>query len=95
MSALYLSRFYGLIRMDHRITTAHISLFMALYERWSAKGYEGPVEFRRQELMESAKISGLATFHRCIRDLAQFGYIRYLPSYNPAVRSQAFILMRQ
>ena len=42
--------------------------------------------------MEVAKISGLATFHKCIEDLNDFGYIQYLPSYNPATSSQVNVL---
>ena len=95
MSILHLSVFYQVIRNDNRITTAHISVFMALFERWSKRGFEGPVAFKRQELMESAKISGLATYHKCIRDLEVFGYIRYLPSFNPAKCSQVYILVGQ
>jgi hypothetical protein len=45
--------------------------------------------------MEAAKISGLATFHKCIRDLNHFGYIRYLPSRNPAVSSLVYIVSLQ
>ena len=42
--------------------------------------------------MEGAKINGLATFHKCIKDLNEFGYIRYLPSRNPTVSSQVVFL---
>ena len=49
------------------------------------------VDFKRQELMEMAKIIGLATYHRCIRDLDRFGYIRYQPSFNPDIRSQVVL----
>ena len=42
--------------------------------------------------MEVAKISGLATYHKCMKDLVEFGYIQYDPSYNPAVNSQVRLL---
>ncbi len=41
--------------------------------------------------MEVAKISGLATYHKCIKDLHDYGYIQYEPSYNPAVSSQVYL----
>ncbi len=92
MSIPQLSNFYNVIKDDNRITTTHISLYMALFERWNKKGFEGPVNFRRHDLMESAKINGLATYHKCIKDLSSFGYIRYLPSYDPAKDNLAYIL---
>lgn len=42
--------------------------------------------------MESAKINGLATYHKAIKDLSHFGYIRYIPSYNPAKENRAYLL---
>lgn len=92
MSISQLSRFYIMMKEDNRITTTHISLFMALFERWNEVGFEGPVHFRRGEIMELAKINGLATYHKAIKDLSQFGYIRYIPSYNPAKDNLAYLL---
>lgn len=87
-----LTNFYNAIRDDNRITTTHISLYMALFELWNQNEFQNPVYVRRASLMEAAKISGLATFHKCIKDLHAFGYIQYLPSMNPAVSSQVFLI---
>jgi hypothetical protein len=40
------------------------------------------VTIARNRLMELAKISSKATYHKFIRDLERFGYMRYLPSFN-------------
>ena len=91
MSRDCLSRFFRRAGEDNRISTTHISLFLALYMRWNGKGVGAPVSFRRMELMEAAKISGTATYHKAIRELAEYGYIRYIPSYNPALCSQVYL----
>jgi hypothetical protein len=39
-----------------------------------------------------AKISGPATYHKCIKDLNDFGYIEYVPSFNPAINSRVYLL---
>jgi len=41
---------------------------------------------------EIAKISGLATYHKCMGDLNEFGYIEYKRSFNPAVSSLVYLL---
>jgi hypothetical protein len=82
-----LSSFFVSIRSDNRISTSHISLYMALFECWNQNDFQNPVFIRRQQVMESAKISGLATYHRCMRELHEYGYINYFPSYNPAICS--------
>jgi hypothetical protein len=38
--------------------------------------------------MEAAKIIGLATYHRCTKELHTYGYISYLPSYNKFCNQQ-------
>jgi hypothetical protein len=83
-----LSRFYEAIREDNRILPSHIAVYMALFERWSRQEFQNPVLIVRGEIMQAAKISGLATYHRCIRDLHQFGYLDYQPSCNPVKKSR-------
>ena len=42
--------------------------------------------------MGVAKINGLGTYHKCIKELDAFKYIRFLPSFNPAVGSRVYLL---
>ena len=42
--------------------------------------------------MEIAKIGGLATYHKHIKDLQEFGYILYYPSYNPSICTKVHLL---
>jgi hypothetical protein len=87
-----LTSFFSAIREDHRIGTSHISLYMALFQFYNLNQFQNPVDITRAMVMEVAKISGLATYHKCIKDLVDFGYIRYQPSYNPAINSQVYLL---
>ena len=87
-----LTSFYSAIRDDHRIGISHISLYMALFYFYNLNHFQNPVNITRTAVMELAKINGLATYHKCIRDLAEFGYIRYMPSYNPSISSQVHFL---
>ena len=89
-----LTLFFEAIREDNRISTTHISLYMALFECWNQNDFQNPVLIKRRQVMECAKISGLATYHRCIRELQAYGYIAYLPSYNAAICSQVFFLSK-
>lgn len=88
-----LTNFYSAIKHDNRIGTTHISLYMALFQLYNLNGFTNPVQITRGILMDAAKISGLATYHKCIKDLDDFGYIQYEPSYNPGVRSEISLLI--
>lgn len=87
-----LTEFYAAIKDDHRIGTTHISLYMALFQFYNLNGFMNPVEITRAAVMKVSKIQGIATFHSCIKDLNDFGYIEYKPSYNPAINSKVFLL---
>jgi hypothetical protein len=47
------------------------------------------VAITRREVMELAKITR-TIYHRCIKELHQFGYIRYVPSYHPVLGSLVY-----
>lgn len=86
-----LSLFYDAIRNDHRIGPTHISLYMAVFQLYNCNGLLNPVRANRAMLMEMSKISGLATFHKCIRDLHEFGYLQYVASHHHKVKSSFFL----
>jgi hypothetical protein len=71
--------FFDAIQSDPRIGTTHISLFCALNQ---IKDEGGLAFFVAAELMKISKILGIATFHKCIKELNEFGYITYIPSFN-------------
>ncbi|MBB6271187.1 hypothetical protein HDF26_001614 [Pedobacter cryoconitis] len=68
---------------DQRIITSHISLFSAICQCWKNSAFQHPVPITRRELMQLSKIASFATYHKCMRELNSFGYLRYEPSYRP------------
>jgi len=72
------SDFFISIREDPRIGPLHISLFMAIIQYWHENNYVSPICVFRKELMRIAKISGVATYHRIMNQLHEYGYIKYI-----------------
>ncbi len=70
------------IRNDPRICISHIGLFTVLYHQQLEYGGQAPFPIKRDEIMETAKISSTATYFKILNQLADFGYIRYMPTYN-------------
>ena len=87
-----LTHFYQAARSDLHLQATHISLYMAIFELWNQNSFENPVRVRRAELMPMAKISGRATYHKCLRELVAYGYIRYEPSFHPGIGSLVYLL---
>ena len=88
---LQLSGFFQKVAVDSRLNPTHVSLYMAVFQFWNAGRFQNPVSISRQELMRISKISAKATYHKCIKDLHNFGYIQYLPSYNPFKGSLVYL----
>lgn len=87
-----LANFFTAIAHDPRIGVSHISVYCALLQFVHIQNACDPVLIKSDEVMKTAKISGLGTYHRCIRDLHSYGYIRYVPSYNHRKKSKVYLL---
>lgn len=88
---LQLSGFFQKVAADNRLNPTHVSLYMAVFQFWNSERFQNPVSISRQELMRISKISAKATYHKCIKDLHNFGYIQYMPSYNPFKGSLVYL----
>jgi len=77
-----LSVFFDGIDNDARISITHIGLYATLVQYWQAQGFPNPMRAYTREIMPLAKISASTTYHKCIRDLHDFGYISYEPSFK-------------
>jgi hypothetical protein len=88
---LKLTAFFYSIKDDSRISPVHISLFMAIVQHWNENNCKNPICVFSRDLMQLAKISGVATYHRSIKELNEYGYIKYEPSYNHFVGSLIYI----
>lgn len=87
-----LNRFFQAIAADPRISITHIGLFASLLRYWNLQECAGPVQAYSYQVMELAKISAANTYHKCIRDLHNFGYIRYEPSFKKNHKSKIYFL---
>ena len=84
--------FFSAASADGRIAPTHISVYMALVNCWILSSCENPFQVTRKKIMKGARIRGLATYHKCIRELKEYGYIRYEPSYHPSKGSKVCLV---
>lgn len=79
----HLTGFFNCITNEETIYPTHISLYLALFQSWNVNRFKNPITISRDEMMKASRIASKATYHKCIRELQLFGFIEYLPSYNP------------
>ncbi|MGY5848624.1 hypothetical protein ACW6QP_14535 [Salegentibacter sp. HM20] len=73
-----LTKFYH----DDRPAAIHLSLYVALFQLWNANRFNPEFRIVRREVMQLSKIGSHSAYHRAIRALDKWGYIRYYASKN-------------
>lgn len=77
-----LSEFFVAIENDGRVGVAHIGVYAALLQCWKGKDFAVPLIVFSHEIMQLAKVASRDTYFRCVRELSEYGYIRYVPSFK-------------
>jgi hypothetical protein len=90
-----LSEFFKAIEDDYRISITHIGIYAALLQFRSDKGFINPIQAYRQEIIDIAKISSPKTYCKCMRELNEYGYIKYEPTRKRNQRSTIYFLDRE
>lgn len=84
----HLNGFFMRMSDDQRITSFHICLYMALFQIWNLNRFQNPFTIVRDEMMQLSRIGSVNTYARCIKELQEWGYIRYVPTSNMYIGSQ-------
>ncbi|SFD83527.1 hypothetical protein SAMN05518672_103428 [Chitinophaga sp. CF118] len=78
----HLNSFYLRLDKDERLKPLHISLYMALFQNWNYHHFSQVFIMSRTRLMQTSRIGSRTSFAKVIRELHEFGYIRYFPSLH-------------
>jgi hypothetical protein len=88
---IHLNKTFEKFCEDERLTPFHVSLYFSLFQYWNMARFRNPLSISRDEVMRSSKIGSVNTYIRCIKELDQWQYIKYTPSYNPQKGSQVHL----
>ena len=78
----HLNGFFERLAEDERLSSYHISLYIALFQHWNANRFSDQFTISRTEVMQLARIGSANTYARCMKELADWGYVIYFPSSN-------------
>jgi len=87
---ILINDFFLSIESDPRVGPMHICLYLTLIDQMTIDK-TNPISIRSRKIMSKAKIFGVGTYHRVIRDLNEFGYIEYVPSHYHRKASQVYL----
>lgn len=89
---LHVTSFLRKATVDKRLKPVHIGLYMGLFLQWAQGRLRNPFPVDRRRAMKLAKISSRVTYHKCIRELHDWGFIHYDPSYDYYRGSYVYML---
>lgn len=87
----WVSGLMDMVEKDPCLGPSHISLYLALLHCYRQQNYTLPVCVFSRDVAKQAKISA-RTYHKCLADLVNNGYIRYKPSYDPSHGSLVYLI---
>jgi len=78
--------------VDNRITVWHMAMVFGIVQLSHCNDIAEPIYISRKKVMELSHINNFVTYHKCIKELQNFGYIKYFPSYHPAIGSKILFI---
>lgn len=88
LNAVY-EKFYD----DDRLNATHISLYMALFQEWNFSRFATEFFINRNDMMRVSKIASKSSYHGCLVQLNEWGYIHYFPTKNPYKSSKVSMVV--
>jgi hypothetical protein len=84
--------YYEKISKDERLDLEHLNLFTSIYYWWAQNKFQNPLAITSKMLMDMSRLKTLSAYHKCIRDLHEYGYIKYIPSLHPDLGNMVYIV---
>ncbi len=84
--------FFQHVKRDKRLNANHVSLYIALFQFWNYNRFQNPFSIIREEVMSITGIGSKNTYHKCMKEIHQFGYILYRPSINKFQKSKVHMI---
>ncbi|PZX51499.1 hypothetical protein LV84_03656 [Algoriphagus ratkowskyi] len=67
---------------------SRVSVFLAMLQLWKEQKRCNPFQVSRRRIMKLSGIKSIVTYHTCICELRNRGFVEYKPSYHPKLGSQ-------
>ena len=89
-----IGKFINRILIDQRVRVWHLGTYLALVLLWEKNRQSSPFQVTRQMIMQLSRAKSTRTYHKYLKELADLGYIKYLPSYHPKEGSKIWLIER-
>jgi hypothetical protein len=78
---------------DQRLNVWHLAMMFGICMLATPDHKEVGINISRARLMAVSHIKDYMTYHKYLKELQQLGFIKYVPSYHPGIRSKIWLLI--
>jgi len=89
----HLNAIFEKFHKDDRIKQGHITLYLAFFQKWNREYFKNILTINRASIMKRAKFKSKTTYHSYLKDLNDWGYLNYFPSFHPARGSKVSLFI--
>lgn len=76
---------------DARLSALHVALYHSVLRCWKKAKGASECKVNDIALREASKIHSTSVYHRCLKELEEWGYLRYFPSQLPGLDSMVIL----
>ena len=79
---------FSIFMNDSDLNVWHLAILSAVLNLGYKQGQRRRIKVSRSKIMALSHINTLPTYHKYFKQLQDFGYIKYKPSYHPGCKSE-------
>lgn len=80
--------YFSIYMNDPDLNVWHLAILTAVLNLGYKQGQRRRINVSRSRIMALSHINTLPTYHKYFKQLQDFGYIKYRPSYHPGYKSE-------
>ena len=84
--------YYERISKDERLDMEHLNLYISIYYWWAQNKFQNPVAITSKIILTMSRLKTITVYNKCIRDLHDYGYIKYIPSFHPELGNMVYVV---
>ncbi|TXE13413.1 hypothetical protein [Algoriphagus aquimarinus] len=88
MTALRMEHLVESILKEPDLQPTRVSVFLAIIQLWKEQERRNPFQISRSKIMKLSGVKSIVTYHKCISELTDRGFVLYRPSYHPKMGSE-------
>ncbi|MEZ7516671.1 hypothetical protein [Flavobacterium frigidarium] len=87
-------QYIGILSEDRRLNVWHLAILISIMQLGYNQRQKNVIKVSRSRIMALSHVNTLPTYHKYFKELQNFGYIIYSPSYHLGYQSEVKLTIK-